>query len=184
MPLGMVRRAQTNDAQAIAVVHVTVSRETYASLLPAETLNAFSIERRAKQWQQTIETPNDPDDAAVFVAQDEGKRIVGFGCCSRQRSQEMAAKGFNGEFQAIYVLRSSQGRGLGRDLMNEMTRHLTTRSISGVSCWVLRENEHARRFYEALGGQIVGERVHELSAGTALVELAYGWRRLDSVTGE
>jgi len=180
----MTRRAQLRDARAIAVVHVMTSIETYANLLPAETLNAFTVEWRAKQWQQIIEMSNEPDDTGVLVAEDEGNTIVGFGCCNRQRSEELAAKGFNGEFQAIYVLPFFQGRGLGRSLMFDMARHLNERSILGASCWVLRDNDRARRFYEALGGQIVGRRVQELGAEQVLVEFAYGWQRLDLMISE
>jgi ribosomal protein S18 acetylase RimI-like enzyme len=171
------------DAHAIAAVHVSVSRETYANLLPADDLNQFSIEHRARQWCQTIEMP-DGVDTAVFVAEDAGKTIVGFGCCSRQRSGELAEKGFAGEFQSIYVLPSAQGRGVGRALMAGMARHLSSLSISGASCWTLRDNDGARRFYEALGGEIVGEQACESGVGTVLIEVAYGWLRLGSLSGE
>jgi ribosomal protein S18 acetylase RimI-like enzyme len=181
---GTVRKAQLRDAHPIAVVHVTASRATYADLLPTNTLDAFPVERRAKQWHQIIAALGNLDDTGVFVAEDESSTILGFGCCSRQRSAEMAARGFNGEFQSIYVLSSSQGRGLGRKLMVEMARHLISRSLSSGSCWVLRENDRARRFYEALGGQLVGQRVDELEAGTPLVEVAYGWQDLNSLSDE
>jgi ribosomal protein S18 acetylase RimI-like enzyme len=132
---------------------------------------------------QTIEMP-DSTDTAVFVAEDSDNAIVGLGCCSRQRSDELAAKGFNGEFQSIYVLPSAQGRGVGRTLMAEMARHLSSLSISGASCWTLRDNEGARRFYEALGGEIMGEQEHTSSTDTILIEVAYGWRCLSSLLGE
>jgi ribosomal protein S18 acetylase RimI-like enzyme len=171
------------DVQAIAAVHVSVSCKTYANLLPADDLDQFSVERRAKQWHEVIEMP-DSADTAVFVAEGVDNTIVGFGCCSRQRHEELAAKGFNGEFQSAYVLPSAQGRGVGRTLMAEMARYLSRLSISGGTCWTLRDNEGARRFYEALGGEIVGEQEHMSSIGTILVEVAYGWRRLGSLLGE
>jgi len=43
--------------------------------------------------------------------------------------------------------------------------------------WVLRDNAVARRFYERLGSELVGERADEQS-GVTLVELAYGWSDL------
>ncbi|WP_245329060.1 hypothetical protein [Bradyrhizobium centrolobii] len=58
-----------SDAHAIAAVHVSVSRVTYANLLRAETLDQFSVERRAKQWHVTIKE-RDRTDIAVFVAED------------------------------------------------------------------------------------------------------------------
>jgi hypothetical protein len=40
--------------------------------------------------------------------------------------------------------------------------------------WVLRDNPY-RRFYEAVGGEVVSERM--ISIGEAeLPEVAYGWR--------
>jgi ribosomal protein S18 acetylase RimI-like enzyme len=183
LPREIIRSARLTDAQAIAAVHVSVSRTTYANLLPADTFDQFPVERRAKQWHRTIEMP-DSADTAVFVAEDADKAIVGFGCCSRQRSEELAAKGFNGEFQSIYILPSAQGRGVGRIIMAEMARYLSSLSISGGSCWTLRDNEGARRFYEALGGEIVGRKAHSSSMATALIEVAYGWKCLGVLSGE
>lgn len=179
----IIRNARLSDAHAIAAVHVSVSRTTYANLLLAETLDQFSVERRAKQWHETIEMP-DSAGIAVFVAEDADKMIVGFGCCSRQRSEALAAKGFTGEFQSIYVLPPAQGRGIGRTLMAKMARYLSSLAISGGACWTLRDNEGARRFYEALSGEVVAEQAHGPSTAVALIGVAYGWRHLGSLLGE
>jgi|HubBroStandDraft_6_1064221.scaffolds.fasta_scaffold917718_2 ribosomal protein S18 acetylase RimI-like enzyme len=96
----------------------------------------------------------------------------------------MVAKGFDGEFQSIYLLHSFRGRGLGRSLMIEMARHLRNRSMSGASCWVLRANSGARRFYESLAGQVVGERADQVDQGDELVEIAYGWECLEVLTSQ
>jgi ribosomal protein S18 acetylase RimI-like enzyme len=179
-PGKIVRRARLSDAPTIAALHVAVSRETYADLLPPEALNAFCAERRATQWRQTIESSNAAENAVVFVACNTNNEIVGSGCCSRQRSQTLMAKGFGGEFQAIYVLHGAQRHGLGRALMAEMALYLICLSISAASCWVLRDNERARQFYEALDGEVIAEQLLESQRPTVRGELAYGWPRLDS----
>jgi L-amino acid N-acyltransferase YncA len=92
--------------------------------------------RRANQWYATIEMPD--NNGRYFVAEDADNAIVGFGCCSRQRYQKLAAKGFNGEVQFVYVLPSAQGRRGRRTLMAEMARYLSSLSISGGTCWTLR----------------------------------------------
>lgn len=82
-------------------MHVSVSRQTYANLIPAAIRDQFTAERRAKQWHETIK---ELADIAVFVAEDAADRnILGFGSCSRQRSEMLVAKGFNGEFQTFYI---------------------------------------------------------------------------------
>jgi GNAT superfamily N-acetyltransferase len=180
-PGKIVRSARLSDAPTIAALHVAVSRETYADLLPPEALNGLSVERRATQWRQTIESSNAAENAAVFVACDMNNEIVGFGCCSRRRSQTLMAKGFGGEFQAIYVLHRAQRHGLGRGLMAEMALYRICLSTSGASCWVLRDNERARQFYGALAGEVIAEQLLKSHGPTVRVELAYGWPRLDSL---
>jgi len=178
---GVIRTALLSDAHEIAALHVSVSRKTYANLLHAETLDQFSVERRATQWREAI---NNPTNTAVFVAKDaESRTISGFGCCSRQRSEMLVAEGLTGEFQSIYVLPLAQRCGIGRALMAEMARHLSNLAISGAACWVLRENHKARRFYEALGGEIVSDQTLGPRAG-GLIEVAYGWRSLKSLLGD
>jgi ribosomal protein S18 acetylase RimI-like enzyme len=168
---------------AIAVVHVVVSREIYTNLLPASRLGAFTVKSRTEQWHRIIGSGT-REGAAVFVAKDDGAAVVGFGCCSRQRSKELLTNGFSGEFQSIYILRSAQRCGLGRRLMSAMATDLARRSISGGSCWVLRENNPARRFYEALGGQPIAERAERADRPndwTGIVEVGYGWLDLSTL---
>ena len=181
MSLRKTRRAETRYAEAIAAVHVAAWRETYGNWLPPETLAQLSVQDRARRWRQMLEAAPSPAGVAVFVAEADGQGIVGFGCCGLQRWQDLAERGFGGEFQALYVLRSSQRCGWGLTLMADMAHHLDRLAISAASCWVLRQNEPARRFYEALGGQWVGERVDASEAGSVLPEVAYGWRRLEAL---
>jgi hypothetical protein len=49
--------------------------------------------------------------------------------------------------------------------------------------WVLMENHPARRFYESLGGIVVGEGGFRLG-GAWLSETAYGWKDLDALLGD
>jgi ribosomal protein S18 acetylase RimI-like enzyme len=109
------------------------------------------------------------------------RRIVGFGACGRQRDERLAASGYGGEIGALYILRAHQHRGIGRALMAALARALAELGHDAASLWVLRENAPARAFYEALGGEIVGEK-SDASPGGTLVELAYGWRDLSRLT--
>jgi hypothetical protein len=47
---------------------------------------------------------------------------------------------------------------------------------------VLKENVPARRFYEALGGQLVLEEQFE-DRGAVLVRVGYGWRDASELLG-
>ena len=176
-----IRRAQATDAGAIAVVHVQAWREAYAGLMPAETLASLSVDERAARWRRILGEPDPATGTATFVAGVPGASTVAFGSCGQQRAQDLAGAGFDGEFQAIYVLRAAQRRGIGRALMAEMARHLAGRSFRGASLWVLSGNHPACRFYEALGGRVVGEREERRADGLVLAQLAYGWTNLGPI---
>ena len=171
------RQADADDAPAIGAMHVASWRETYARLLPDELLNGLSTEARSAMWSATLSDPN--SGTAVFLAE-SGGAIVGFGACGGQRDEALRDQGFDGEIGAVYVLKSHQRAGLGRALMSLIARKLLDQGRSAACLWVLRENTSARRFYERLGGTVLGERVDEQS-GIALREVAYGWSDLTSL---
>jgi ribosomal protein S18 acetylase RimI-like enzyme len=182
MSLRRIRRADVNDAPAISEVHVVVSREIYINLLPARVLDALSVDVRTRQWHDIIGSSETNKDNAVYVAELRGNKIVGFGYCSLQRSPELVAKGFKGEFQSIYLASSARRRGIGRALMSDMAHHLIGRNVCRAACWVLRENVLARKFYEALDGRLIDEKVIELHEGGVQAEVAYGWWDLNALT--
>ena len=176
MPAIDYRAATADDAAAIGALHVASWCETYAGLLPQDMLDGLSPESRSAMWAAVLEAPGAPDASRVFVAQGS-VGIVGFGACGGQRDTAMRERGFNGEVGAIYVLRSHQRAAVGRSLMGLMARDLIARRLASASLWVLRDNMGARRFYEGLGGSLIGEKM--VAAGDAsLPEVAYGWSDL------
>jgi ribosomal protein S18 acetylase RimI-like enzyme len=174
-----LREATQADAAALGILHVASWHETYTGLIPDEMLAGLSVEARTAMWSQILNDPAAAGCAAVFVAED-GDLMVGFGACGEQRDKTLANAGFGGEIGAIYVLRSHQNRGLGRSIMAAMFEFLSGQGRSAASLWVLRENSSARRFYEGLGGEVIGERADEQAEAT-LIEVAYGWRDLSGL---
>jgi ribosomal protein S18 acetylase RimI-like enzyme len=172
--MATLRKATGHDAEQLGAVHVAAWKETYTSLLPEEMLSALTVEHRSAMWAHILANPAASDDTVVFLAEDQGT-IIGFGACGRQRDERLSAQGFDAEIGAIYVLRSHQHQGIGQDLMRAMAAELQSRGFTAVALWVLRENAAARRFYQHLGGEIVGEK-EDQRGDTTLVEAAYGWR--------
>ncbi len=127
-------------------------------------------------WARILCDPATFNASAAFVAE-RGGTVVGFGCCGVQRSEMLSAQGYDGEISAIYILRSSQRRGFGLALMGAMTQELRHCRLEAASLWVLRENASARRFYEGLGGEVVGEK-ENIHDHRIFIEVAYGWRNL------
>jgi len=169
-----IRRANTNDAQGIARVHIDTWRTAYHGILPEEFLSNLSYDRGRRNWETTHLNPKSQN--AVYVAEGESRDIVGFAICGPDRDNDPVYKG---ELYGIYVLQRMQRQGIGRQLMLAAVQDLKSRGISSMLVWVLVDNP-SRRFYESLGGEHVQTRDITMG-GKPLKEFGYGWENLDSI---
>lgn len=168
-----IRTATRTDIPAIAKVHVDTWRTTYRGLVPDELLAGLSYENRAETWHRIFDSAA-TDGNFTLVGEDSTGQTVGFANGGPERTGDLIYKG---ELNAIYILRSAQGRGTGRALVRAVVDALLASNLDSMMVWVLAENP-ACKFYEHLGGQRIGEKEVEIG-GRLVKELAYGWRKLE-----
>lgn len=174
-----LRRALPSDARAIAEVQVQSWRETYPGIIPADVIDSMNVEERTTAWAQNLlEGP--PFFRFTYVAETAEKGIVGFGSGGPLRQgqgpffdvpADIAAK-YQGELQAIYLLRAHQRVGIGRALFGAVTEELRRLGHQSMLVRVLKDNP-TRGYYENMGGKLVGEK--KIKLGIWLDEWIYGW---------
>ncbi len=169
-----IRKATVADAPRVAQMHVESWLETYTGVVPDVILAALSVPRRTLAWESILRDPAMQDGNVVYL-KEVGDAVAGFGACSEQRDVDLRGQGFDGEIGAIYVLKRFQRRRFGRALIEALASDLIGRGFRGVALWVLKENAHARHFYEKCGGEVIGER-KDVRDQVVLTEVAYGWR--------
>jgi GNAT superfamily N-acetyltransferase len=163
-----IREATIADVAAIAKVHAESWRTTYKGLLPDDYLANLTYEQREPLWREILSKP--AGHSLDYVAEDHAGNIVGFASGGPERSGDSV---YTGEVYAIYLLASWQGQGIGRQLIATVVRQLIQRGFTSLLIWVLVDNP-SRRFFEALGGQPVRERL-EMTGGVEVKDVAYGW---------
>lgn len=179
-----IREATAMDGRDIARIQIETWRASYAGILPKEYLIDLSLEERGAWWRETVGRKREGE---TFVAAlppqagppgarggiSPGGPIVGFGSCGRARSSSSTAQG---EVYTLYVDLDWQNQGIGRRLLTRLFEELVAQGCSSALIRVLAANP-SRYFYEAMGGEAVGEG-QEHFAGVKLAVLAYGWRDL------
>ncbi len=166
--LMLIRRAILKDTAAIARVRVDTWRTAYRGIVPDEFLDNMSYEGNESRWAERL---SDVDNQVyTFVAVDESGQIVGFISGGPNRDNDPVYKG---ELHAIYILPSHHGRGIGRRLTVALVEKMLEMGIDTMLLWVFTDNP-ARRFYEALGGQLIKSSQFELGQAN-IDEVAYGW---------
>lgn len=170
-----IRPAVCSDAPAIARVHVAAWQTTYQGLLPTDFLAGLSAAERTTRWARRLCQGGLP--GWVLVAETAPGEVVGFVAGGPPQDDHPLRRVYRGELYALYLLASHQRQGIGRRLVRTLAAAFQAAGLDSFFAWVLAENHPARRFYAALGGQVVGERTITI-AGLTLPEVAYGWTDL------
>lgn len=139
-----IRQATSEDARAIAVIHVAASLAAYRGLIPDAVQESFTVERREATWRDILST----GDAQVWIAEREGQAL-GWICVGRSRDADVTAT--SGELRAMYIDPQSWRQGVGRALWAEAEAHCRSQGFTTVTPWVFEANTRAAAFYRSLG---------------------------------
>jgi len=136
-----IREAMTADASAMASIHVRTWQTAYADIMPEEFLMTLSEEKSTAFWNQELSSGKSVNRVAVVDSQ-----IIGWASGGPSRDPD---SGSSSEIYAIYVSPETQGRGVGKHLMQRLADDLS--KGSDFVLWVLEQNRSAIGFYTHLG---------------------------------
>ncbi|MBA3784391.1 MAG: 3-deoxy-manno-octulosonate cytidylyltransferase [Acidobacteria bacterium] len=163
------RKANVEDALAVAKVHVESWHKSFAGIVPQEFLDNLTVEKREQAFRQRFGEANHK----MFVAETAKDGIIGFADFGAARESNFA---FEAELYAIYLLREFQGKGIGENLFKLCQKEMSANGFNSMYLIALEVSPY-KSFYEKMGGKIVGRGNHFLS----LVEyktVTYGWKNL------
>jgi ribosomal protein S18 acetylase RimI-like enzyme len=161
----MLRLATIEDAETIASIHVRSWQTAYEGIVPAQFLAALSIQDRANMWRIVI---SEHHGIVLLATSPHGE--VGFISFGPSRDEDGKKKA---EIYAIYVLPQFWHQGIGQELLDEAEWRLEGQHFVAFTLWVLEKNVQARRFYEARGFRLDGNRKEDTIGGVLLTELRY-----------
>jgi GNAT superfamily N-acetyltransferase len=165
-----IRLARQDDAAEVARVYIESWHDTYPGVLPASLLRAMTIKGQTARWQASIGAQS---RETVLVAESNLHGVVGMASMGASRDDGL---GFDGELYTLYVDPAYYGCGIGRALLKDGFSVLRKNGMSSCAIWAHAHN-HARFFYEAMGGRLIAERSVRLM-GATVPEAAYGWKTL------
>ncbi|MFI7212178.1 GNAT family N-acetyltransferase [Micromonospora maritima] len=144
-----LRSATEADLMAVGALHQRSRVAAYSSIMPPEALADPTPEAMGRYWVERLTWEG--ADHRMTVAERDG-RLVGFSYLGPDDEGDPAT----GLLNAIHLEPDEQGRGTGRALMVDALDAMRARSWTRAVLWVLRDNAHARRFYERGGWRATG----------------------------
>jgi len=162
LPKLLVRNPVSDDAVAIAILHIRSWQSAYEGLLSKRYLSslATSTERRVVFLKQAIESGR----PSIRVAELDGQVI---GWVSFDPSRDQDAPTGTAELMAIYLDPAFWACGIGTALWAEARQALMGHGYQQVYAWVLDGNERATRFYckHGFSAQAGSQRIFEENGG-------------------
>ena len=117
----------------------------YRGLLPDSLLDSLSAAARLPRWRERLTEPASRIMVAELNGQAAGWLVIG-----PQRDEDLDAQRV-GEIYAVYVDPDAWRHGCGAALLARAKAELCAQGFVEATLWVLRGNQRAIRFYEALG---------------------------------
>jgi GNAT superfamily N-acetyltransferase len=155
-----LRAATDHDLMGVGALHQRSRVAAYSSFLPAEALVDPTPEAMGRYWTERWRWERDTH--RLIVAERAGV-LVGFSYLGPDDEDDPAT----GLLNAIHLDPAEQGRGTGRALMVDALDFMRALGWRRAVLWVLRDNTHARAFYERGGWMSTGAEREE-HMGTAL----------------
>jgi GNAT superfamily N-acetyltransferase len=151
-------------------VEIRSWRACYRGILPDRVLDGMDHAARFAAHRRLIGAR----DGLHLVATDSTHHdLVGF--CHAGPSRRPGPWAW--EVYSIYLEHHARWHGIGREMFERVFAWVRTQREPSLIVWVLEANQHARRFYETLGGR-AAHRTQSSLGGFATTEQAYVWDRL------
>jgi ribosomal protein S18 acetylase RimI-like enzyme len=140
--------------------------DTYGALLDRKVLGPFlDREVQLEDLRQAVGL----SETLLLVAVDGADAIGGFALTYMAREPEPW-------LESLHVLIEFRGHGMGTQLMQSTAAHLHARGYDGMRLGVIAGNDAAARFYERLGGSLIG--LEPVSWAEGAMHQVYRWSSL------
>jgi GNAT superfamily N-acetyltransferase len=181
-----VRAAVLDDAPALGRVMVEAWLAAHRGQMPdaawQKRVNEWTPDVSAQAWARafTQRVQGHHEHDVLLVAEDDADDPIALVLGTEADDD---TSGSVAEIGALYVLPDRQGQGIGRLLLQEAAKKLAALGFSTLHIGVLTANLPARGFYEAMGGQEIGQRTFD-EEGYLLPMTVYAWTDIVALAGD
>ena len=142
-----IRVANSNDAKAIAKVHIAAWRAAYQEYMPQDYLQNLCLDERSKMWESALS--EDSPGTTLIVQHKTTDLITGFCTYGPSRDKD-SDNNTVCELISINVHPDHWQQGYGTLLCTKLLETASQQNYTSITLWVIKQNLKARQFYEKL----------------------------------
>lgn len=143
------RRAEVDDASAIARLRMATREETYRGIYPDEWIDGFDLAASERMLADTIQEAG--EELYLIECDDSPAGFFGYGKPTYDILPPDALC-----LTFLYLLRAFQHRGIGTRAIEHVRAYCRSTGRDRFYNGCNLHNENAIRFYQAIGGRVIG----------------------------
>ncbi len=147
----MIRKANITDAESIVKINIANWKITYKNIFPDDLLNNLE----SKLNDSILKCQNKINEYIVYVKDNKVVAFLRYGINKKDYDSSYA------EIYALYVDKDYQGLGIGKSLVDYITK-LLKNDFKYILVSTLKENS-ANAFYQKVGFKKIGNCEFELA---------------------
>lgn len=147
----IIRNIKKEDIPQVVDIQILGWQTAYKGIIDDSYLNSMNREER-------IELRNKDFDQGGFIVAESNNEIVGFSRYVNNNFFSPKTPEVDCELTALYTKPNLKGCGIGTKMFQYVLNEFKKQNKTKMIIWCLKENYPARKFYEKMGGKIIGEK--------------------------
>lgn len=162
----IIRNIVETDIPAVVDIQFEGWKTAYKGIIEESYLNSMNKKEREQKRKNDY-------NKSLFIVATLNNEVVGF-CRYSENVISTDGEDCDCEVMSLYVKPELKQQGIGKTLLNYAKSDLRNKGKRKMVLWCLKENYPSRRFYEKMGGKIIGE--HDIEIGEKVYgEVGFGF---------
>ena len=146
----IIRNIEYNDIPHVVDIQMNGWLEAYRGIIDDYTLDSMDRNRKITKMQGNYTN-------GLFIVATLNNEVVGF-CRYADDNSYSPNWGIDCEITALYIKPELKYQGIGTKLFNYVVDDMKNKNKKKLVIWCLKDNYPSRKFYEKMGGVIIGEK--------------------------
>lgn len=147
----IIRNIKKEDIPQVVDIQILGWQTAYKGIIDDTFLNSMDRDER-------IEMRNKDYNQNGFIVAEYNNEILAFSRYIDNNSFSPQTPDIDCEITALYTKPNLKGKGIGTKIFNYIINEFKQLNKEKMIIWCLKENYPARKFYEKMGGTIIGEK--------------------------
>ena len=165
----VIEKMKEDDIEQVAKILINSWKIAYRDIIDKTFLENLSLEEKIQKLKEQYK-----DGGYTIARNKDTNEVVGVTRFGKRLDELNRFTEYDGEIYALYVKPGLLRKKIGSRLLLHAKERLKEQGNHKMIIWCLKENEPSRKFYESMGGILLGEKMRNIGGKDYLL-VGYGY---------